>query len=89
MKFDKALVEKVKTGEATEQMLIENIMSLNPLTEIMRFVIETLKTEPVVNTPITVSMEEYERITSLFRIKGLKIVDGQEVVERRGRPSKK
>jgi hypothetical protein len=43
----------------------------------------------VVNTPITLSAEDYEKVLAMFRPRGIKLIDGQEVVERRGRPSKK
>ena len=38
--------------------------------------------------PIVLTPEEYERITSLFRVKGSKEVNGELVAERRGRPRK-
>lgn len=88
MKYNKELLEQVKMGQATEEMLVQNIMTVNPLHDIIRFVVETLKKEPTTTTPITVSQEEYERIISLFRVRGIKMVGGELKVERRGRPSK-
>lgn len=39
--------------------------------------------------PISVSQEEYNRILSLFRIKGLRTLDGMMVEETRGRKPNK
>lgn len=88
MKYNKTLLEQVKRGEATEEVLIMNIMAENPLHDIIGYLIEVLKKEPVTNNPITVSPEDYDRILSMFRPRGVKIVDGEEVVERRGRKRK-
>lgn len=88
MKYSKELLEQVRVGQATEEMLIQNIMSVNPLHDIIQFVVETLKKEPTTTTPITVTQEDYDRILSLFRVRGVKIVGGELRVERRGRPTK-
>lgn len=88
MKYNKEILEGVKKGTMTEEMLVQNIMAANPLQDIIRFVIETLKKEPVANTPITLSAEDYEKVLAMFRPRGIKLVDGQEVIERRGRKRK-
>lgn len=88
MKYNKTLLEQLKRGEATDEMLIMNIMAENPLHDIIGYVIDVLKKEPVTNNPITLAPEDYDRIVSMFRPRGLKIVDGEEQIERRGRKRK-
>lgn len=88
MKYNKALLEQVKRGEASEEMLAMNIMTENPLPDIIGYLIEFLKKEPVTNNPITVSQDDYDRILAMFRPRGIKIVAGEEVIERRGRKRK-
>lgn len=89
MKFSKEILEQVKRGETSEEVLAQNIIAVNPLQDIISFVIETLKKE-VDNTPITISMEDYEKIISMFRIRGVKTISttGEMVVESRGRKPK-
>lgn len=88
MKYSKELLEQLKRGEVSEEMMVMNIMAANPLQDIIRFCIEALKKEPSSQTPITLSPEDYDRVLALFRPRGVKIVDGEEVSERRGRPRK-
>lgn len=90
MKYNKEILEQVKRGEANEEALIMNLMAVNPLQDIVRFVVDTLIKEPTSTTPISVTMEEYERITSMFRIKGYKMISetGEYVAETRGRKPK-
>lgn len=89
MKYNKEILEQVKRGETSEEVLAQNIIAVNPLQDIISFVIETLKKE-VDNTPITISMEDYEKIISMFRIRGVKTISttGEMVVESRGRKPK-
>lgn len=42
--------------------------------------------ETTVKAPISVSQEEFDRIFSLFKIKGIRMVEGETVKETRGRP---
>jgi hypothetical protein len=88
MKYSKELLEQLKRGEITEEVMVMNIMAANPLQDIIKFCIEALKKEPSTQGPITLSPEDYERVLALFRPRGVKIVDGEEVSERRGRPRK-
>lgn len=86
MKYNKEILEQVKKGEAKEEVLIMNIMASNSLHEIVGFVVDALMKEPTSSAPITISKEEYDRITSLFRIRGYKVnEDGEMVAESRGR----
>lgn len=89
MKYNKTLLEQVKRGELGEEVLVMDIMAVNPLQDIVKFVVDTLVKEPTSTTPISVTEEEYERITSLFKVKGYKIYsEERRITETRGRKPK-
>ena len=88
MKYSKELLEGVKRGDINEEALVMNIMAANPLQDIIRFCIDALKKDVSTQAPITLSPEDYDRVLSLFRPRGIKIVDGEEVIEKRGRKRK-
>ena len=86
----KKLVEEAKnTNDFTE--IEKYIMNNYPLGEIIRGFAEIyVAADDAVNRPqIAVTEAEYEAITSLFRIKGIRVNENGEVVkETRGRPKK-
>lgn len=92
MKYNKELLELVRKGEATEAELIQNLMAVNPLQDIMMYAVQALIKNVEYSEPskISVTMEEYERITSIFKIKGYKTdpETGELIAETRGRKSK-
>jgi hypothetical protein len=88
MKFNKELLEKVRRGEATNADLIQNITTMNPLQDILDYAATQLVNNiDTATTQISVTMEEYERILGLFKIKGYKMdpETGELVTETRGR----
>jgi hypothetical protein len=92
MKIDKELLARHKAGEEVSMELSTYIMTNNNFHEIMLYVLEQLKNEPEKEeqpSQIVVTMEEYEKIMSLFRIKGYKMDEtGKMVAETRGRKPK-
>ena len=83
----KNLLSKVKAGESIE--LLENYLMNNyPMPQIIKAFAELIVTaDSAINKPqILVTEEEMEAISSLFRIRGQRVIDGQVVQERRGRP---
>lgn len=85
----KQIIKSIKEGNATQKDLI-NHLSNYPLNEILTAFAELIiLSEDYMNRPqIAVSQEEYNQIMSLFRIKGLREINGVVCEERRGRPSK-
>lgn len=79
--LDKALVSAVKTGQVTKRELVNDLLRNNNVMELVERLAEYVINEEDAR-PITVSQEEYERITSLFRIRGLR-ADG--TFENRGK----
>lgn len=86
IQIDPKLLKSIKEGNATQKDLI-NHLSNYPLNEILTAFAELiiLSEDFLSPKPISVSQEEYNRIMGLFRIKGLRSLDGMMVEERRGR----
>lgn len=89
IQIDPKLLKSIKEGNATQKDLI-NHLSNYPLNEILAAFAELiiLSEDFLSPKPISVSQEEYNRIMSLFKIKGLRSLDGVMVEERRGRKPK-
>lgn len=90
IQIDPKLLKSIKEGNATQKDLI-NHLSTYPLNEILTAFAELiiLSEDFLSPKPISVSQEEYNRILSLFRIKGLRTLDGMTVEETRGRKPNK
>lgn len=85
-KLLKEVQEGLKTQKDIESFLMDNY-SINQILE--GFAELIIIAEETVNKPqITVSEEEFQQITSLFKIKGLREINGIVCEERRGRPKK-
>ena len=78
---DKALVSAVKTGQMERRELVQDLLRNNNVIELAEKLADYVIAydEP---KPIVVSQEEYDRIVSLFKIRGLR-ADGTK--ENRGR----
>lgn len=78
---DKALVSAVKTGQMERRELVQDLLRQNNVIELAEKLADYVIAydEP---KPIVVSQEEYDRIVSLFKIRGLR-ADGTK--ENRGR----
>lgn len=89
IQIDPKLLKSIKEGNATQKDLI-NHLSNYPLNEILTAFAELiiLSEDLLSPKPISVSQEEYNRIMSLFRIKGQRSLDGVMVEETRGRKPK-
>lgn len=77
---DKALVSAIRTGQAQKEQLVQELMRQNSVYTLAERLADYLL-EYDEAKPIVVSQEEYDRITALFKIRGLR-VDGS--VENRG-----
>ena len=82
-------MKAIKEGNATQNDLI-NHLSNYPLNEILAAFAELiiLSEDFLSQKPISVSQEEYNRIMGLFKIKGMRSLDGMMVEETRGRKPK-
>ena len=89
IQIDPKLLKAIKEGNATQKDLI-NHLSNYTLNEILTAFAELiiLSEDFLSPKPISVSQEEYNRILSLFKVKGLRSIDGMIVEERRGRKPK-
>lgn len=80
--LDKALASAVKTGQVTKRELVNDLLRNNNIMELAEKLADYVIAEEEPPRPITVSQEEFDRITSLFRIRGLR-ADG--TYENRGK----
>lgn len=81
---DKALVSAVKSGQMTKRELVQDLLRQNTIMEMAERLADYIINEDE-SSPIVVSQEEFDRITSLFRIRGMR-VDG--TFENRGKKIK-
>lgn len=86
---DRTLMGKIADGASNVDEVASYLIDNYPAGAIAKSLAEVLMTDVKTDTPITVSETEYERICSLFRVRGLKVVDGEIIRENRGRPTKK
>lgn len=79
--IDKTLASAVKSGQMDKRELVNDLLRNNNVIELAEKLAEYVIAyeEP---KPIVVSQEEYDRITSLFKIRGLR-QDGS--IENRGK----
>lgn len=90
IQIDPKLLKSIKEGNATQKDLI-NHLSTYPLNEILTAFAELiiLSEDFLSPKPISVTQDEYNRILSLFKIKGMRSLDGVMVEETRGRKPNK
>lgn len=83
----KTLLKSIREGDATTKDLVEHLQSNYTLNEILNGYAELLITaEEYINQPqISITREELNRIVSLFRIKGERLLNGEIREETRGR----
>lgn len=86
IEINKTLIKQIKDGLEDKKVLIKYLYS-QPINEVIESYADMLLSYD--NTQITVSMEEYEKICSLFKIRGIRVLDGKEVKENRGRNARK
>lgn len=83
----RALLSKVKAGESREE-LEQYLMNNYPIPQIIKAFAELIVvSDEAINKPqILVTQEELDAINALFRVKGMRMVDGEVRRETRGRP---
>ena len=79
---------KVKSKTATKEelanYLLTNLTVMELAGELAEYILKSKETVP----PINVTQEELDRITSLFKVKGIRMVEGEVIRETRGRRPK-
>ena len=87
----KTLIKEVLDGEKSQEVLEMYIINNYNLNEVIKSCVEMIINSDTYQKPqITVTDEEYNFITSIFKVKGLRTLDNGKVVrENRGRPVKR
>lgn len=89
MKCKKEYIDAYIDGKITDLDLTQHLMTENSLQGILQYAIDCLvKESKTPENPIVVSKEEMDKIISLFRVKGTKMIGDEVISERRGRPRK-
>lgn len=83
--FSKEMQSKVKTKTVTKEELSKYLLTNLTVFEIADELSDYILKETPEAQPIAVTEEEFERITSLFRTKGTRFVEGNYIKETRGR----
>ena len=91
IQIPKQLLKQITDGENPQRELEKHLLNNYPINEIIKAFAELLiTTEQTINRqPIVVTQEEYDSIISLFKIRGIKNVNGVLEQETRGRPKNK
>lgn len=86
----KSIQKAIQDGENPQKELEQHLLTY-PITEIIQAFAELLiSTENTINkNPIVISQDEFDTIMSLFKVRGVRVVDGIVCEETRGRRSKK
>ena len=84
IQIDKALVSAVKSGQINKRELVNELLHHNNIIELADRLAEYIINDEEI-APIVVSQSEFERIASLFRIRGTR-ADG--TTENRGKKIK-
>lgn len=83
--FSKEMQSAIKTKTATKEELSNYLLTNLTVMELAEELAEYILKETPAPQPIAVTQEEFEKICSLFRVKGTRCVEGNYVKETRGR----
>ena len=83
--LSKEMQSKVKTKACTKEELSRYLLTNLTVFEIADELAEYMLKETPVAQPITVTQEDMDRIVSLFKVRGIRCVEGNYVAETRGR----
>lgn len=85
IEFSKSMYSAIKGKTVTKEELSKYLLSNLTVIEIADELADYILKDTPGNQPIAVTEEEYERIISMFRVKGQRMVDGNYIQETRGR----
>lgn len=85
MEFSKNMHSAIKSKATTKEELSKYLLTNFTVMEIAEELADYILKEVPASQPIAVTEEEYERICSMFRVKGTRCVDGNYIQETRGR----
>jgi hypothetical protein len=84
----KNLIKEVMDGEKAPEVLEMYLINNYSLNEVLKFCVDMILNDSNQKPQISITEEEYNYITSLFKVKGQRLINGEVVTERRGRPRK-
>lgn len=85
----KNLIRDIKDGAASSADLERYLIENHSISDIIKSFVELLLENDTNRQPISISAEEFSMITSLFRVRGIRVSDdGKITSETRGRKRK-
>lgn len=85
----KTLIRDYKDGAARKEDIVNYVANNYTVNQIIESFVEMIMDSDVNRQAISVSAEEFQMITNLFRVRGIRVGDdGKITSERRGRPRK-
>lgn len=84
-KEEKKIIANIKAGIVDIDSLVEYYIRNSNIWELAQRCAYQALAEPQEETPIAISQEDYEKLMSMFRVKGQRMIDGNYVSETRGR----
>ena len=88
IEFSENMYSAIKNKTATKEELAQYLLTNLTVMELAEELADYIMKETPASQPIAVTEEEYERICSMFRVKGQRMVEGNYVKETRGRKAK-
>ena len=88
IEFSKNMYSAIKNKAATKEEIANYLLTNLTVMELAEELADYIMKETPVSQPIAVTEEEYERICSMFRVKGKRMVEGNYIRETRGRKAK-
>lgn len=88
MLISNKVVKELKEGVITKEEVVNELIAVYPIKSIVEDYVDMVMTIPTEQPKITISREEFEMLTNIFKVRGEKVVDGEVVKENRGRKRK-
>ena len=82
------VLKELKDGIVTKEEVINELIANYTVKAIVEDYVDMAMAVPTEQTKITISREEFDFLTNIFKVRGEKVVDGEVVKENRGRKRK-
>lgn len=82
------VLRELKDGMVTKEEVINELIANYTVKAIVEDYVDIAMAVPTEQPKITISREEFDLLTNIFKVRGEKVVDGEVVKENRGRKRK-
>lgn len=88
MLISNKVLKELKEGIVTKDEVVNELINTYTVKAIVEDYVDIAMTVPTEQPKITISREEFDLLTNIFKVRGEKVVDGEVVKENRGRKRK-